>query len=78
MADNHNRCKLFSNITSIFIILLVTIFLFYIGQAGYQDIAIAKYGLFRLLCGGYIVLSIILFVRKAVTGAIKLNFFQEC
>lgn len=74
MAGKHNRYKLFSDITSIYIVLLLTVFLFYVGEAGYQEIAVAKFDLFRLLCGGYIILMVLAFVGKIITGEVRPDF----
>ena len=46
-------------VTSAFIMLLLTIFLFYTGNNGFTDIQNAKYKAFLLLCCGYVLIALI-------------------
>lgn len=65
--------KLFAGITSLFIYLLLSVYLFFCGANGYQGILSAKFSLFCVICGGYILLMGILrieyiFNSSAVEG----------
>lgn len=64
-------------VTSIYIFLLLTVFLFYPGTHGYQSIASEKYLAFLVLCGGYIALMVVLMLEMVLIGAIKSPKFKE-
>jgi O-antigen ligase len=63
--------NIFSAITEIFILLLLTVFLFYCGSGGYQDILTEKYHAFLWICCGYIVVMGILAVELLLVGAVR-------
>lgn len=77
MSKERKQDKIFSGITSIFLILLMTVFLFYCGNGGYQRIAEAKYNVFCMICGGYVVLMGILLAESIAVGAIKRTSIKE-
>lgn len=64
--------KLLQNMTSVFLALLLTVFLFYVGPEGYQGITGAKYSAFLALCIGYIGVMVLLLAECALVGAVKL------
>lgn len=63
--------KLFVNITTVYIDLLLTVYLFYCGTGGYQGITRAKFSLFCALCGGYILLMGLLGLECVLIGKWK-------
>lgn len=75
------RTSLVVKITSCFMITLLTIFLFYTGNNGFTDIQNAKYKAFLLLCGGYVIISLICVIEGALIGATKIpslkNMFNK-
>ena len=64
--------RLFSRITSVFLGLMLTVFLFAFGSGGFQTILSVKYRLFLILCGGYCGVMLLLLMESAVVGAVKL------
>lgn len=60
--------RLFTGVTEIFLVLILTVFLFYTGPQGYQDIVHAKFGAFLILCGGYAAVMILLILEAALVG----------
>ena len=66
-----------TKITSVFLTLLLTVFLFYTGNKGFVDIQNAKYKAFMLLCGGYILIALICIIEGALIGAIKIPSFKS-
>ena len=64
--------KLFSRITSVFVGLMLTVFLFSFGSGGFQTILSVKYRLFLILCGGYCGVMLLLLAESAVVGAVRL------
>lgn len=52
-------------------LLLSVLYLFYTGSLGYMQIAGAKYRAFRILCGGYIILMMIVDVETHLIGQNK-------
>ena len=58
-----------TRITSIYIALLLTIFLLAVPiNSGYTAIAEFKYGLFLVICGGYVLTVAVLRTMYAITG----------
>lgn len=62
----------FVGITTIFLFLLVTCFLFYCGFEGYQGILDAKFKAFCVICGGYILVMGLVAVESALVGELKI------
>lgn len=63
--------RIFENITTFYIVLLLTVFLFFCGTQGYQGIFEAKAKIFFLICGGYIIISFLLALEGVIIGEIK-------
>ena len=59
---------LLSGVTSCYIGLMMTVFLFYTGKFGFQGIADAKYSVFLAICGGYILIMLLLMVELVLIG----------
>ena len=62
-----------SLITSAFLVLLLTFFLFYTGSGGFVDIQNSKYKAFLLLGIGYISVSLICMLEGTLVGAVKIR-----
>lgn len=63
--------SVFTKLSYVFIALMLTVFLFYFNSTGYSGITEAKLPVFRALCGGYVILNIILIPACLATGLIK-------
>lgn len=50
----------FAAVTDIFISLMLTVFLFCFGKRGYYSIAAVKLTAFQIICGGYVLLTVLL------------------
>lgn len=58
-------------VTSIFLSLMLSVYLLWPGTGGYESINIAKYQLFLLLSVGYVLIMLILGIELIVTGQAK-------
>lgn len=58
-------------VTSVYLALMMTVFLFYTGTLGFQGIAEAKYSAFLTLCGGYVACMLLLLVETVLVGGGK-------
>ncbi len=65
--------SLFEHITSVYLILLASLFLLITETGGYQQIQETKFRWFLLLCGGYIILMWILVSQLSLIGAMKFS-----
>lgn len=65
--------KLFVSVTTLYVYLLLTLYLFFCGTEGYQGITQGKFSMFCALCGGYILLMALLGVECALIGKGKLS-----
>ena len=72
MKEN-NKMKILTNITTIFLYTLFSIFILYCGNVGYVGIFQAKFNIFCLICGGYIGLMLLLAIELIIVGDIKFN-----
>lgn len=63
--------SIFIKITSCYICALLTLYLFFCGTNGYQGVVRAKFLVFCVLCGGYILLMGVLGIECVLIGAIK-------
>lgn len=62
---------MFERITIIYIVLLFSVFLFYCGVHGYQEILSAKAQTFYLICGGYVLVCFALALEGIIIGEIR-------
>jgi len=67
----------FSKITSVYLVLMLTLFLFFVGGSGYQSITATKYTTFLILCGGYVGVVLLLLVEGILLKQIKLPPVRE-
>lgn len=63
--------ELFERLCDIYIVLMLTVFLFYFDSSGYSGITEAKLPVFRAISGGFAVLIIILIPSCRLTGMLK-------
>lgn len=68
---NHSGEKLPKKITTIYIFLMITVFLLYTGQNGYENILESKYQLFLIVCISYIAIMAIIIVEYALISGKK-------
>lgn len=71
MRKSREKCSVFTAVTTLYICLLMTGFLFWCGESGYEGIATGKYQAFLAICGGYIALMIVVALESAVIGNAK-------
>lgn len=60
-------------ITTVYIVLLLTVFLLAFPRGGYADIGEFKYSLFLLICGGYVIAVAVLRILYAATGIMPMR-----
>lgn len=63
-------------LTSVYIVLLITVFLFYFDSHGYLAIAEAKLSAFHIICGGYIILAFLILLEGLLIGQLTPDFFR--
>lgn len=68
--------SIFSKLTSLYLISLFTVFLFYCGESGYQGLVESKYILFLIINGGYILITLFAALELIVIGKIELPNFK--
>ena len=69
----NNKMKILTNITTIFLYTLFSIFILYCGNVGYVGIFQAKFNIFCLICGSYIGLMLLLAIELIIVGDIKFD-----
>lgn len=81
MKKKLEKESVFTKLTYIFIVLMLTLFLFWVDATGYSRITEAKLPVFKALCGGYVIAVLVLVPSCLVTGLIKTadvkRFFKE-
>lgn len=78
MKQKNNADRVFTVLSNIFIALMLTVFLFWFDSTGYGSITEAKLPIFKALCGGYVILSLILIPSCLVTGLMKTEDLKRC
>lgn len=63
--------QIFERLTSLYIGLMMTVFLFCTGRMGYMGIADANFSAFLQLSGGYVVMAILLYISMRLTGQME-------
>ena len=66
-----NKFKIFEDISSVFLVLMLSVFLFWFDGKGYTNIVNAKADAFHIVCGGYIALVALLILESFAVGNIK-------
>lgn len=64
--------RIFTHITSVYICALLTVFLFFCGSGGYQEILRAKFSMFCVVCGGYLLVMGLLALELVLIGRVSL------
>ena len=67
----------FSKVTSIYLAVLLTLFLFFVGPTGYQSITGTKHVLFLILSCAYVGLVLVLLIESVLLKQIKLPPVKE-
>lgn len=75
--DESRKYKPFEFITSIFVVLLITLYLLYFDSTGYLSLFSAKASLFRILTVGYIISVIILFLECLLMKTIHFSDVRD-
>ena len=70
MTKKTRTSNIFEQVTEIYLILMVTVFLLYPGRQGFGGIAEEKYRAFLLLCGGYAAIMLLLLAETAIVGGL--------
>lgn len=70
-TKNRNN-SIFSRITSCYIVLMLTVYLFLCGAGGYQEIFSAKLTGFLVITGGYVAASVVLLLEMRIVGGLNL------
>ena len=68
--------RLLEGVTSVYLVLMCTVFLLWPGTGGYMSISSAKYTLFLILSGGYAGLMLLLHLEEALIGGMELPLFR--
>ena len=71
LRKSKTKVNLFTQITTVYIYLMLTVFLFFCGNRGYQGIMAAKFSVFCILCGGYIAVMALAALESLIVGAVK-------
>ncbi len=70
-SDAGRQGLLHERLTDVFLVLLLTVYLFVFNSDGYLSLTQAKRPLFYVLCGGYAVLCLLLYFEQLVVGERK-------
>lgn len=70
-TDAKRQGLLHERLTDVFLVLLLTVFLFAFNSGGYLSLMQAKRPVFYALCGGYVVLCLLLYLEQLAVGARK-------
>lgn len=65
------KVNIFTQITTVYIYLMLTVFLFFCGSKGYLGITDAKFSVFCILCGGYIAVMALVAMESLIVGTVK-------
>lgn len=71
MKQKNRSESVFTKLSYVFIALMLTVFLFWFDSTGYAGITEAKLPVFNVICGGYVILTLLLIPATLVTGLMK-------
>ena len=71
MKKKTEKESVFTKLSYVFVVLMLTVFLFAFDKTGFEGITEAKLSVFRFVCGGYVIANIVLVPACLVTGLIK-------
>jgi hypothetical protein len=64
--------KVFKKVTTVYLYAMLTIFMFFCGTEGYTGILKAKFQMFCVICGGYILIMTVVALEMLLIGEIKI------
>lgn len=67
MKRKNRSESVFTKLSYVFIVLMLTVFLFWFDSSGYGGITEAKLTVFNIICGGYVILTLLLIPACLVT-----------
>ena len=70
MKQKRRSENVFTKLSYVFIVLMLTVFLFWFNSSGYGGITEAKLTMFNTICGGYVILTLIL-IPASLQGVYK-------
>ncbi len=70
MKQKRRSENVFTKLSYVFIVLMLTVFLFWFDSSGYSGITEAKLTMFNIICGGYVILTLILIPASLATEVI--------
>ena len=65
--------KVLRRTTDIFLLLMMTVFLFVCGNNGYEGIFGTKLPLFRIIVGGYCAIMLLIIIEGSIIGKLRLT-----
>lgn len=71
MKKDIDKYKIFKRITDFFIYVMLTVFVLYSGSNGYLGMFESKFNIFCIVCGGYVIVTLLLLVELVLIGHIK-------
>ena len=71
MKQKKSKESVFTKLSYVFIVLMLTVFLFWFNSSGYGGITEAKLTVFNIICGGYVILMLILIPASLATEVIS-------
>lgn len=71
MKQKKSKESVFTKLSYVFIVLMLTVFLFWFNSSGYGGITEAKLTMFNIICGGYVILTLILIPASLATEVIS-------
>ena len=71
MKQKRRSENIFTKLSYVFIVLMLTVFLFWFNSSGYGGITEAKLTMFNTICGGYVILTLILIPASLATEVVS-------
>lgn len=71
MKQKKSKESVFTKLSYVFIVLMLTVFLFWFNSSGYGGITEAKLTVFNIICGGYVILMLILIPASLATEVVS-------
>ena len=71
MKQKRRSENVFTKLSYVFIVLMLTVFLFWFNSSGYGGITEAKLTMFNTICGGYVILTLILIPASLATEVVS-------
>lgn len=71
MKQKKRSEDVFTKLSYVFIVLMLTVFLFWFDSSGYSGITEAKLTVFNIICGGYVILTLVLIPASLATEVVS-------